>query len=115
MRLTQTLPADLADAEVAEVAFQKRRAQTGNDFLPSHLQKVVMISCVLRNEQGIRIFSIGEPEAGGAAAIQRLFQGINPYLPKLLSWDRPCFDVPGLGARGPIPCITPALFWATRN
>ena len=38
----------LSDADVAEIAFQRRRAQTGHDFLPLHLQRVVAISCVLR-------------------------------------------------------------------
>src|SRR6185436_18453192 len=61
IRKIHNLPADLPDHEVAEVAFQKRRVQTGSDFLPSHLQKVVVITCVLRNEQGLKVFSIGEP------------------------------------------------------
>jgi hypothetical protein len=56
------LPADLPDAEVAEVAFQKRRVASGNDFLQPHLQRVVVISCVLRDDEGVRVFSLGEPD-----------------------------------------------------
>ena len=44
IRRIHKLPAELADAEVAEVAFQKRRTQSGSDFLPPHLQKVVVVS-----------------------------------------------------------------------
>jgi hypothetical protein len=115
IRKLHALPADLPDAEVAEVAFQKRRAQTGNDFLPSHLQKVVVISCVLRNEQGIRIFSIGEPEVDEAVAIQRFFEGLNQYVPMLVSWNGRGFDVPVLVARGLIHGVTAACFWDTGN
>ena len=49
LRRLHELPETLSDAEVAELAFQQRRAQTGNDFLPLHLQRIVTISCVLRS------------------------------------------------------------------
>jgi|SRR5881394_520630 len=71
IRKLYKLPDDLADAEVAEVAFQKRRAVSNNDFLPPHLQRVVVISCVLRHDDEVWIFSIGEPdttEAGRSSA-----------------------------------------------
>ena len=48
------LPAEMADRDVAEIAFQRRRAQTGNDFLQLHLQRVVAISCALREAPGSR-------------------------------------------------------------
>jgi predicted PolB exonuclease-like 3'-5' exonuclease len=115
IRKLHSLPADLADVEVAEVAFQKRRAQTGSDFLPSHLQKVVVISCVLRNEQGLRVFSIGEPEADEKASIQRFFEGLNQYVPQIVSWNGRGFDVPVLVARGLIHGVTAATFWDTGN
>ncbi|HET7774931.1 MAG TPA: 3'-5' exonuclease, partial [Azospira sp.] len=40
LRRLHDLPADLSDDEVAELAFQQRRAQNGSDFLPLHLQRV---------------------------------------------------------------------------
>ena len=44
IRAIESLPAGLSDFEVAEWAFQQRRASHGNDFLPHHLQRVVSIS-----------------------------------------------------------------------
>src|SRR2546423_7486722 len=88
IRKLHDLPADLPDADVAELAFQKRRVQSGgSDFLPPHLQRVVVISCVLRNDDGLRIFSIGEPESDEPAAIPRFFEGINTYVPQIVSWN----------------------------
>ena len=113
IRRIHGLPEDLPDAEVAEIAFQKRRVQTGNDFLPPHLQRVVVISCVLRNDEGVRIFSIGEPDASEAQAIQRFFEGINRYVPQIVSWNGRNFDLPVLAARGLIHAVTAACFWDT--
>ena len=42
LRRLNDLPAGLSDDEVAELAFQQRRAKTGNDFLQLHLQRIVM-------------------------------------------------------------------------
>ena len=113
MRRLYDLPEDLPDAEVAEVAYQKRRAVTGNDFLPPHLQRVVVISCVLRQDEEVRVLSIGEPESGEAAAIQRFFDGINKYTPQIVSWNGRNFDLPVLAARGLIHGVAAACFWDT--
>ena len=57
--------------EVAEVAFQIRRTKTGSDFLPPHLQRVVVISCVLRGDDGIKVFSLEGQEARNHPALLR--------------------------------------------
>ena len=44
LRRLYDLPQSLPDADVAELAFQRRRAQFNNDFLPPHLQRVIVIS-----------------------------------------------------------------------
>lgn len=114
IRRIHELPAELPDHEVAEIAFQKRRVQTGgSDFLPVHLHRVIVISCVLRNDDGLRIFSIGEPEATEAAAIQRFFDGINKYVPQIVSWNGRAFDLPVLANRALVQGVSAACFWDT--
>lgn len=115
IRKIYDLPPDLHDREVAEVAFQKRRTLTGSDFLPPHLQRVVVISCVLRDDEGVKVFSIGEPDAAEAVAIQRFFEGINKYVPQIVSWNGRGFDIPVLASRGLIHGVTAACFWDTGN
>ena len=105
------LPDSLPDAEVAEVAFQKRRTQTGHDFLAPHLQRVVVISCVMRDAEGLRVWSIGEPEDGEAAAIQRFFDGVEKLVPQLVSWNGGGFDLPVLAYRGLAHGVQAAKFW----
>ncbi|HEX6320370.1 MAG TPA: 3'-5' exonuclease, partial [Burkholderiales bacterium] len=114
IRRIHDLPAELPDADVAEIAFQKRRVQSGgSDFLPVHLHRVVVISCVLRSDDGIRIFSIGEPEQTEASAIQRFFDGMEKYVPQLVSWNGRSFDLPVLVSRGMVHSVRAACFWET--
>jgi predicted PolB exonuclease-like 3'-5' exonuclease len=111
IRRLYDLPADLPDGEVAEIAFQKRRTQTGSDFLPPQLHRVVVISCVLREGESIKVFSLGEPEATEKEAIQRFHDGIEKYVPQLTSWNGGGFDLPVLNTRGLIHGVTAAKFW----
>jgi len=113
IRRLYNLPEELPDAEVAEVAFQKRRTVSNNDFLPPHLQRVIVISCVLRHGDEVRVFSIGEPDATEEIAIQRFFEGINKYTPQIVSWNGRNFDLPVLVARGLINGVAAACFWDT--
>jgi predicted PolB exonuclease-like 3'-5' exonuclease len=66
LRRLHALDPALSDDEVAELAFQQRRAASGNDFLPLHLQRVAVISCVLRVGKDFRVWSLAEPEQGEA-------------------------------------------------
>ena len=110
IRRLHGLPADLPDHEVAEVAFQIRRTKTGSDFLPPQLQRVVVISCVMRSDEGVRIFSLegSEPEI-----IQRFYDGIEKYVPQLVSWNGGGFDLPVLNYRGLIHGVSAPMFWET--
>ena len=111
IRRLYDLPAALPDSEVAEVAFQKRRAQTGSDFLPPHLQKVVVISCVLRDGDGLKVFSIGEPERDERTAIQKFYDGVEKYVPQLVSWNGGGFDLPVLNYRALVNGVSAPKFW----
>jgi 3'-5' exonuclease len=111
LRLLHELPADLPDRDVAELAFQKRRVQTGSDFLPPHLQRVIVISCVARDDDGIKIFSIGEPERDEKTIIHRFFDAIERNVPQLVSWNGKGFDVPVLNHRALIHGVCCTKFW----
>jgi len=99
IRRLHDLPADLPDHDVAEIAAQKRRVQTGNDFLPPHLHRIIAIGCVLREGESVQVFSIGEPERDEPATIQKFFDGIEKYTPQLVSWNGSGFDLPVLNYR----------------
>lgn len=111
IRTLNNLPDELSDAEVAEFAFQQRRAAVGHDFLPLHLQRVVAISCVLRDAQNFRVFSLAEPDCGEGEIIQRFFDGIERYTPQIVSWNGNGFDMPVLHYRGLIHGVSAPRYW----
>ena len=110
MRKLYGLPADLPDGEVAEVVFQMRRVKTGSDFLPVHLQKVAVISCVLRGDDGIKVFSLEGEEAD---VIRRFYEGIEKFVPQLVSWNGGGFDLPVLNYRALMHGVPAPMFWET--
>lgn len=111
LRALNELPASLADEEVAEFAFQQRRANNGSDFLPHYLQRVVTISCVLRQGDGLRVFSLSEPDADEGQIIQRFFDGIERFTPQLVSWNGGGFDLPVLHYRGLKHGVIAPRYW----
>ena len=111
LRVLHQLPDDLADAEVAELAFQKQRAKNGSDFLPLHLQRIAVISCAMRSDEGFKVWSLAEPKLNEGEIIQRFFNGIEKYTPQLVSWNGGGFDLPVLHYRGLIHGVVAPRYW----
>ncbi len=111
IRKLNELPADLTDYEVAELAFQQRRAGNGTDFLQHHLQRVVTISCALRDASQFRIFSLSEPDVDEGEIIRRFFDGIERFTPQIVSWNGGGFDLPVLHYRGLIHGVSAPRYW----
>jgi len=111
IRALHDLPAELADAEVAEFAFQRQRAKNGSDFLPHHLQRIAVISCVMRGDEGFKVWSLAEPKLNEAEIIGRFFGGIEKYTPQLVSWNGGGFDLPVLHYRGLIHGVEASRYW----
>ena len=111
LRRLNDLPEGLSDDEVAELAFQQRRARTGNDFLPLHLQRVVSISCLLRTGEGLKVWSLAEPAQGEGEIIQRFFEGIEKFSPQIVSWNGSGFDLPVLHYRGMMHGVSAPRYW----
>jgi len=111
LRALHELDTRVSDAEVAEMAFQLRRQKTGSDFLPHHLQRVAAISCVLREGDNFKVWSLGEQDEGEASLIKRFFDGIDKYTPQLVSWNGGGFDLPVLHYRGLVHGVQCSRYW----
>ena len=111
LRRIHALPQSLSDADVLDWALQQRRAATGNDFLPVHLQRVVAIACALREGAGLRVASVGVAGDSEPELIRRFFDLVDKHTPQLVSWNGGGFDLPVLGHRALIHGITAARFW----
>ncbi len=99
------------DGQVAQLAFQQRRQSNGSDFLPLHLQRVAAISCVLRDKDNFRVWSLGSLEDGEGELIRRFFEGIEKYTPQLVSWNGGGFDLPVLHYRALVHGVQAPRYW----
>jgi predicted PolB exonuclease-like 3'-5' exonuclease len=111
LRKLNSVASDISDEQVAAMAFQRRRQLTGNDFLQLHLQRVVAISCALRDRDSFRVWSLGEAADGEAKLIQRFFDGIEKYTPQIVSWNGGGFDLPVLHYRGMLHGVHASRYW----
>jgi len=102
---------DLSDNEVVERAQAERREAVGHDFLPLHLQRIVVVGCVFRDDHGLRVRTLGQPEDGEAVLIQQFFKTIEHYTPRLVSWNGSGFDLPVLHYRALVHGVTASRYW----
>jgi predicted PolB exonuclease-like 3'-5' exonuclease len=104
----------LDDADTARAMFHLRRNETGSDFLPHHLHRVVAISCVLaNNRESVKVWSLGEAEASEAEIVKRFFDGLDRFTPDLVSWNGSGFDLPVLHYRALRHGISAPRYWET--
>lgn len=113
LRALQGVGDEVSDSAVYERAVAKRREVTGNDFLPLHLQRVVVVGCVFRDDNGLRVKCLGSADDPEALLIQAFFKTIEKYTPKLVSWNGSGFDLPVLHYRSLIHGLVAQRYWDT--
>lgn len=111
IRRVYDIGASVDDAGVLDWFLQRRRAATGGDFAPLHLQQVVAIACAMRDAAGLRVWSIGDAADPEPELIRRFFDGIEKFTPQLVSWNGSGFDLPVLNHRALIHGVTAARYW----
>ncbi len=111
IRKLNNVDPSLPDAEVQAWFSQQRRAATGSDFAPIHLQKVVAIACALRREDDLRVWSVGDVGDPEPELIRRFFEGVEKFTPQLVSWNGGGFDLPVLHHRALIHSVAAPRYW----
>lgn len=106
---------NLADNEIAEAMMAQKRAQTGNDFIAHHLQKIVAISIVWHCHDKVKVWSLGENNSDEQDILTRFFNGIEKYSPVLVSWNGTNFDLPVIHYRALLHGISAPRYWEIGN
>lgn len=103
----------LSDADTLTAWKQERQAQSQQgDFLPLYLQKVLCISVVFRNSEGLRIHSFVDVDGRSEGKIiQQFFATIEKKVPQLVSWNGSGFDLPVLHYRGLQHGVVADKYW----
>jgi len=103
----------LEDEAVAQAMFEQRREKSGGEFLPLHQHRVIAISCVMRSRDGLRLWTLGEPDSGEEELVARFFDGIERFTPDLVSWNGSGFDLPVLHYRALRHGVVATRYWET--
>jgi predicted PolB exonuclease-like 3'-5' exonuclease len=104
---------DLSDEDAGKAMLSLRQQQTGTEFLPLHLQRICAISVVLRHADRVKVWSLGEPQAGEPELVRRFFDGIDRFSPALVSWNGCGFDLPVLHYRALLHGVPAPRYWDT--
>ena len=102
---------DISDAETALTLQTMQKEKTGSDFLPHYLQKVITISAVFRQNDKLRVWSLGDETSDEKDILTRFFNGIEKYTPTLVSWNGSGFDLPVLHYRALLHGIEAPRYW----
>lgn len=115
LRLLRGSAPELTDAEVYAAEIADRAARNKGDFMPLHLQRVLVVSCVYRGPQGMQVRSFVDRQDEGrsqeAEVIQAFFDRIERHKPQLVSWNGGGFDLPVLQQRGLLHGVVAGKYW----
>ncbi|HSW19618.1 MAG TPA: 3'-5' exonuclease [Ramlibacter sp.] len=112
LRLLRDAPADATDAQVYEGWVAERKEKGQSDFLPHHLQRVLVISAVFRSADGLRVHSfVDRDNASEGKIIQNFFGTVEKRAPQLVSWNGGGFDLPVLHYRGLRHGVVASKYW----
>lgn len=104
---------DLSDEAVIQAMMCLSRQTRGTDFLKLHLHQIVTISVVLRTQNQFNVWSLGNEDASEKELLERFFDGLQKYLPTLVSWNGGGFDLPVIHYRSLIHGISAPHYWET--
>ena len=101
-----------SDAQVHAAWVDQRKAEGKSDFLPLYLQRVLVISAVFRNADGLRIHSFVDKDGRSEGrVIQTFFSTVDKHAPQLVSWNGGGFDLPVLHYRGLKHGVVADKYW----
>jgi 3'-5' exonuclease len=112
LRALRGAPSDASDAQVYEAWLNERKDKGQSDFAPLHLQRVLVISVVFRNAEGLRVHSFVDRDGQSEGrVIQTFFNSIEKHQPQLVSWNGGGFDLPVLHYRGLRHGVEASKYW----
>jgi 3'-5' exonuclease len=112
LRAVRGAPAEQSDEQVHAQWLQERQDKGQSDFMPLHLQRILVISCVFRNAEGLRVHSfVDRDDASEGKVIQNFFSAVDKHVPQLVSWNGGGFDLPVLHYRGLRHGVVADRYW----
>ena len=102
----------LDDARLHAQWAAERQSHGQSDFMPLYLQRVLCISCVFRNAEGLRVHSFVDRDGQGESrVVQAFFNAVEKHSPQLVSWNGSGFDLPVLHYRALMHGVVADHYW----
>jgi predicted PolB exonuclease-like 3'-5' exonuclease len=112
LRALRGTPAEATDEQVYAAWLAERKDKGQSDFMPLHLQRVLCISVVFRNSEGLRIHSfVDRDDQSEGKVVQTFFHAVEKHMPQLVSWNGSGFDLPVLHYRGLRHGVEASKYW----
>lgn len=112
LRALRGEPGEADDAQVYAAWLAERKEKGQSDFVPLHLQRVLCISVVFRNSDGLRIHSfVDRDDQSEGKVVQTFFHAVEKHMPQLVSWNGSGFDLPVLHYRGLRHGVEAGKYW----
>jgi 3'-5' exonuclease len=112
LRALRGSPTDSSDEQVYSAWLAERKEKGQSDFTPLHLQRILVISVVFRNAEGLKIHSFVDRDgASEGKVVQTFFNSIEKHQPQLVSWNGSGFDLPVLHYRGLRHGVEASKYW----
>ncbi|MBW8470230.1 MAG: 3'-5' exonuclease [Thiobacillus sp.] len=103
---------ETSDEQVYAAWLAERKEKGQSDFMPLHLQRILVISVVFRNAEGLRIHSFVDRDGQSEGkVVQTFFNSIEKHQPQLVSWNGSGFDLPVLHYRGLRHGVEASKYW----
>lgn len=103
----------LSDKNAAELMFSHRYQKSNGrtEFLQHYLHKIVTISVVLKTDDKLSVWSLGDKNSTETELLERFFEGIEQYTPVIVSWNGSGFDLPVIHYRSLIHGVVAQRYW----
>ena len=103
----------LSDKNAAELMFSHRYQKSNGrtEFLQHYLHKIVAISVVLKTDDKLSVWSLGDKDSTETELLERFFEGIERYTPVIVSWNGSGFDLPVIHYRSLIHGVVAQRYW----
>ncbi len=104
---------DLPDKDVIKAIEHLRNQQTGSDFMPHYMQRIVAISAVLSTHDTFKVWSLGDADSPEKELLKRFYDGLEKYNPTIVSWNGGGFDLPVMHYRSLLHGVSAHHYWQT--
>ncbi len=101
----------LPDKDIIKAIEHLRNQQTGSEFMPHYMHRIVAISAVLSTIDSFQAWSLGSLESTEKELLERFFDGLEKYNPTLVSWNGSGFDLPVIHYRSLLHGVVAHHYW----